>query len=156
MFETKVVQKIKTHILCSVTFFSRKSCRLWDNVERYCRAGQATDDNMAHARCMLGNQRYKHTLKICNTRSFSTATTVPGTRLIVSFYVHCQSPCIFRSPGLCKLPVAVPFQTRYLQSTGDALPTFPSLGICRHKSRQSLVCVLFLRVHVVMRRTTIV
>ena len=31
MFQTKVVQKIKTHILCSVTFFL-KSCRLWDNV----------------------------------------------------------------------------------------------------------------------------
>jgi len=23
-------------------------------VEKYCRAGQATDDNMAHAHCMLG------------------------------------------------------------------------------------------------------
>jgi len=33
MFQTKVVEKIKTHILCSVTFF-RKSCRLWDNVEK--------------------------------------------------------------------------------------------------------------------------
>ena len=33
MFQTKAVQKIKTHILCSVTFF-RKSCRLWDNVEK--------------------------------------------------------------------------------------------------------------------------
>jgi hypothetical protein len=32
MSHTKAVQKIKTHILCSVTF-SRKSCRLWDNVE---------------------------------------------------------------------------------------------------------------------------
>jgi len=31
----------------------RKSYRLWDNVEKYCRAGQATDDNMAHAHCML-------------------------------------------------------------------------------------------------------
>ena len=54
MFQTKVVEKIKTHILCSVTFF-RKSCRLWDNVEKYCTAGQATDDNMAHARYMLDN-----------------------------------------------------------------------------------------------------
>jgi len=27
----KAVEKIKTHILCSVTFF-RKSFRLWDNV----------------------------------------------------------------------------------------------------------------------------
>jgi len=29
---------MKTHILCSVTVF-RKSCLLWDNVEKYCRAG---------------------------------------------------------------------------------------------------------------------
>jgi len=34
------VEKIKTHILCSITF--RKSCRLWDNVGKYCRAGQVT------------------------------------------------------------------------------------------------------------------
>jgi hypothetical protein len=54
MFQTKFVEKIKTHILCSVTFFPPlKSCRLWDNVEKYCRAGQATDGNMAHAHCML-------------------------------------------------------------------------------------------------------
>ena len=43
-FQTKVVEKMKTRILCSVTFFL-KSCRLRDNVEKYCRAGQATDDN---------------------------------------------------------------------------------------------------------------
>ena len=52
MFQTKVVEKIKTHILCSVTF-SRKSCRLWDTVEKYSTAGQATDGNMAHAYCTL-------------------------------------------------------------------------------------------------------
>ena len=51
VFRIKVVEKIKTHILCLVTFF-RKSCRLWVNVEKYCRAGQATDGNMAHAHCM--------------------------------------------------------------------------------------------------------
>ena len=33
MFQTKVVQKIKIHILCSGTYF-QKSCRLWDNVEK--------------------------------------------------------------------------------------------------------------------------
>ena len=34
MFQTKVVEKIKTHILYSVTpFFKKKSFRLWDNVE---------------------------------------------------------------------------------------------------------------------------
>ena len=45
MFRIKVVDKIKTHILYSVTF-SRKPFALWDNVEKYCRAGEATDDNM--------------------------------------------------------------------------------------------------------------
>jgi len=42
----KVVKKIKTHILNHLTFFPRKHYHLWDNVENYCRAGQATDDNI--------------------------------------------------------------------------------------------------------------
>jgi hypothetical protein len=45
MFGTKVVDEIKTHILCSVTF-SRKSCRLKANMEEYSTARQATDDNI--------------------------------------------------------------------------------------------------------------
>jgi len=52
MFQTKVVEKIETHILCPVTYF-RKSCRVWDTVEKHSSAGQATDDNMAHAYCTL-------------------------------------------------------------------------------------------------------
>jgi hypothetical protein len=51
MFQTKVVEKIKTHILRSITCFW-KSYRWRDSVEKYCRAWQATDDNMAHADCM--------------------------------------------------------------------------------------------------------
>ena len=50
MFEIKVLEKIKTHILCSITVF-RKSCRLWDNVEKYGGARKDADD-MA-ARCVL-------------------------------------------------------------------------------------------------------
>ena len=42
MFETKFVEKI---ILFSTKFF-RKSSRLWDNVEKWCIAGEATDDNV--------------------------------------------------------------------------------------------------------------
>jgi len=45
MFETNV-EKIKTHILCSLSVFQR-SCSLWDdNVEKCGGAIQATDDNM--------------------------------------------------------------------------------------------------------------
>jgi hypothetical protein len=46
MFQTKVVEEIKTYILCSKIFFSGKLCCLWDNVEKYGRARQATDDNI--------------------------------------------------------------------------------------------------------------
>ena len=51
MPEITVVQKIKTHILCLVALF-RKSRGLRD-VEKFCTVVQATDDNMAHAHCML-------------------------------------------------------------------------------------------------------
>jgi len=54
MFQTKVVEEIKTHILCSKPFFLI-SCCLWDYMEKFRRVGQATDDNMAHALCMLDN-----------------------------------------------------------------------------------------------------
>jgi hypothetical protein len=47
MFQINFVEKINTRIVFSNIFF--KSCRLWDNVEKYYRKGQATDDNMAHA-----------------------------------------------------------------------------------------------------------
>jgi hypothetical protein len=55
MLQTKVVEKTRAQILVSVTFFSRKSRRLWDNVEKYYRAGQATDGNMARAHCLMDN-----------------------------------------------------------------------------------------------------
>jgi hypothetical protein len=47
----KIVEIVKIHILCSITFF-RKSCCLWDNVVKYGKAGQATDDK-AHAHCWI-------------------------------------------------------------------------------------------------------
>jgi hypothetical protein len=53
IFLIKFVDEIKTHILCSVSFLW-KSCCLSDNVEKYCRTGQATD-NMAHAHCVSVN-----------------------------------------------------------------------------------------------------
>jgi len=45
VFQRNVVEKIKTNIMLNNFFFSRKSYRLWDNVQKCCRAGQTTDDN---------------------------------------------------------------------------------------------------------------
>jgi hypothetical protein len=44
-FQTEVSQKIKTHILHSINIF-RKSWPLWNNVEKYGRAKQDTNDNI--------------------------------------------------------------------------------------------------------------
>jgi len=52
MFQTKVVEKMKTNILCSVTLFGR-SLFLWDNVDRYGRAGKSTGDNILWHKKML-------------------------------------------------------------------------------------------------------
>jgi hypothetical protein len=43
MFRTKLVEKIKTRFVFAY-FFSKFKIK----VEKYCRAGQATDDNMAY------------------------------------------------------------------------------------------------------------
>jgi hypothetical protein len=53
MFQTKVGEKAKIHILFSVTPPPPRKSRRFIDVEKYCRAGQATDENTAHAHCML-------------------------------------------------------------------------------------------------------
>jgi hypothetical protein len=71
----------------------RKSYRLWDNVEKYREAKDATDDNtfgaMRFARWTSNSTRV-HT-EICNTYCFSPATVVTWTHLTVTLYVHCLS-----------------------------------------------------------------
>jgi hypothetical protein len=54
MFQTKVVEEIKTHILCSITFFSPENCAVYEIMWKcIIGAGQTTGDNMAHAQFML-------------------------------------------------------------------------------------------------------
>ena len=71
MFQTRVVEKIKTHVLCSVNFFLKLG-HLWDNVEKYGRTRYATDDNIIQLKkdviCMPKTKlEYGHTLIIFNT-----------------------------------------------------------------------------------------
>jgi hypothetical protein len=55
MFQTELVEKIKTHFMINIFF--RKSCCLWHIVKKYYTVGQAKDDNiilcMRFACCIL-------------------------------------------------------------------------------------------------------
>jgi len=60
IFLSRFVEKIKTHILCSICSCFLKSCFSWDNVEKYSRDGQATIDNIALVHFTLGIYGYSH------------------------------------------------------------------------------------------------
>jgi hypothetical protein len=77
-----------THFIFNNFFLTR---RLWDNAEKYRTVGQAANDYMTHAHCMLDNYGFKHTGRICSIYCSSTAKMVAGTRLNVTLYVHCLS-----------------------------------------------------------------
>jgi hypothetical protein len=64
IFRTSVIEKIKTHVFYSVTFFENRVVyeKMWKNIVI---AGQATDDNRAHAHFMLGTYGYKQTHSGC-------------------------------------------------------------------------------------------
>jgi hypothetical protein len=62
MFQINFVEKTKTHILCSITFF-RKLCGLWDNGEKCDGARVVAHDNMAAMHAGLVRlQARKHSL----------------------------------------------------------------------------------------------
>ena len=98
MFHTTGVDKRKTHILFSISFF-RKSCHLRGNVEKYGISWvHRRKYKTAHALCMLGMYGYRNTLRMCNTYCFPTKTTVTRTRLNVTLYVPCLSCCTYSAP----------------------------------------------------------
>ena len=86
MFQTKVVQKIKIHILYSVTFPDNRAVYevIWKNMIK----PQSTDNNVIRR---MRFARWITMARICNTYCFSTATVVTRTLLSVMCYVHCLS-----------------------------------------------------------------
>ena len=83
MFQTKVVEKIKTHIVCFFFSASPAVCETtWENIVH-------SDRPQTH--CMLDTWGYTHTLRICSTYCLSTAGIVARMCLSVTLYVHCLS-----------------------------------------------------------------
>jgi len=87
MFQTNLVEKIKTHILHSITFFENRTVYeiMWKNVAEPDRP-QMTVGRMRFA--CRATKATKHTLCICNTYCFSTAIMDPRLRLNVTLQAH--------------------------------------------------------------------
>ena len=92
-YKSKCYRRAK-HILCSVTFFPRKSCRFWDNVDKCDGARGATnDDTIWRVRVQTptrpGTRTRAHT-QICNNYCFSTATMIRERASVLRYmYIAC-------------------------------------------------------------------
>jgi hypothetical protein len=87
MFQTKVLEKIKTYILYSINIF-RKSWRVWDDVEKYFSARRTADGNITRRMCVqCWITKAANTLRICNNYCFSTSIIVTRMHLNVTLYV---------------------------------------------------------------------
>ena len=103
----QAVEKIKTYIFCSVAF-SRKSCRLWDNVEKYGGARGATNDVttwLIRVACCVS--RCRCTQRVwTSTRTHVLAHAHTDTYLILTAF-HCNND--FANASACyvirRLPV---------------------------------------------------
>jgi len=86
IFRTKVLKKIKTHFMFNIFFFSKFEF-LWHGVEKYCKSGHSTVDNMAHARLTLHSEGYRHTLSHIH-RHTSTYIDIHCFTALCSFRYH--------------------------------------------------------------------
>jgi hypothetical protein len=85
LFQTKVVEKIKTHFMFNNTFSKSKTQNTFKKRFFENRVYEIMWKNMTHAHCILDT----YTLWVCNTLCFSTVTLVARTRLNVMLHVHC-------------------------------------------------------------------
>ena len=76
-----------THFVVSNSPTPRKSSRLRYNVETYFTNGQATDDNMAHAHCVLDTKGYKYILRILLFHYNNGCTNAPQCYVILTLSV---------------------------------------------------------------------
>jgi len=115
----KAVEKIKTHILCSITAF-RNSVVYEIMCKNIAERGSPQIQYGAWA-LHAGYIRLPiHTRRLRNTHCFPTATMVAQTRLSVTSYVHCLS-CSFNSrmtvqhtrSGVTRCHFWLPFAIKY-------------------------------------------
>jgi hypothetical protein len=86
VFQTKILEKLKTHISYTITIFRRHAdYEMWKNILEL--------ERWQLGACALHNGflRLKRMLVMCNTYWFSSVTMVTRTQLNFTLYAHCLS-----------------------------------------------------------------
>ena len=88
MLQIKVAEKIKTHILCSVTLFENRAVyeKMWK--KKHCRGAGRPQMAIWRMRISCWITKVTYTLRMCNTHCFSTAIMVVRPHLNVTLYVY--------------------------------------------------------------------
>jgi hypothetical protein len=76
MFKINFAEEIETHIYSSVTF-SRKSCRLGDNVEKGAGDRETANDNMAPRACWISKVTRAQAHARAHTKKYVTVNAFP-------------------------------------------------------------------------------
>jgi hypothetical protein len=116
IFGTKFVEKIRTHILCSITSVL-KSCHLWDNVQNYGTAREIKGDS-----------------KIRRMRNACWITKATDTHSVYTYNVYCFPTPIYlcQWASICALTILLPGGiSRVPSSTQEG---FTSIDSCPSRS----------------------
>ena len=90
MFQPNFVEKMKTCILGSITFFFFENRTIHVKICTDFSAVRATDDKIAHEHGIVDTLDNKHTISISNIYCFYTKKMITRTRLKCTlYYLHC-------------------------------------------------------------------
>jgi hypothetical protein len=97
MFQTRLVEKVTKHIVCSITFFFfRKSCRFWNDVEKCGTARQATEDSIIRRMlfaCWITKATHTYSERVILI-SFARQEWLRELPSMLHLHAHCLSCCI--------------------------------------------------------------
>ena len=137
MFQTKVVGKKKTHILRSVTF-SRKSCRLWDNVDKiwYSLTGHKWQYYTTHVLWMVDKWGCAHARTHTHSK-YAILITFPQQWLrqrssALRLYVQCLSCVCFFVESVVEFSICG--QAMLSAWSSRAVYSYTCHHVCRHVS----------------------
>ena len=140
MLRTKLVEEIKTHVLCSKTFFFPENRAVYETKwKNTVQPGRPQMTILMRIACWIPKDT--HTLRICNNYCFYTVTVVARTRPNVTLYAHCLS--CYNLTYLSTLSSLCPTNCILTHSTIPSISLLPNFHVsgCQSAIRDSILAI---------------